>query len=182
MRSRSKIVDATLGLVAEGGFGGITIAAVAQAAGVTRQTVYSIFGTREDLVSQAVTDLLLRTSADLRARLASIDNVPEYLAEVFVAGRSVVRANPVLSCLLHPEPGNPVFDTGMIARAKLVARELLSPLIALDPGLEPDLDDIAQLVIRLGLSLVLFDDEDLDTDDDVRRFVTRWVVPALPVA
>mgnify|MGYP002653221455 CR=1 FL=1 len=34
------------------------VKALAKHAGVSRQTVYSIFGTREDLVSQAVTDQL----------------------------------------------------------------------------------------------------------------------------
>ncbi|MBM4517622.1 TetR family transcriptional regulator [Rhodococcus hoagii] len=54
MRSRKKILDATLGLIGSAGFEGVNIAAVAAAAGVTRQTVYSIFGTREDLVSHAI--------------------------------------------------------------------------------------------------------------------------------
>lgn len=37
---------------------GVSIAGIAEQAGASRQTVYSIFGTREDLVSQAVTDRL----------------------------------------------------------------------------------------------------------------------------
>ena len=59
MRSRGKIIDATLDLIRTSGFAGITIAAVAEAAGVSRQTVYSIFGTREDLVSQSIAHLTL---------------------------------------------------------------------------------------------------------------------------
>lgn len=43
MRSKPKILDATLGLIAESGFEDVTIAAVARAGGVTRQTVHSIF-------------------------------------------------------------------------------------------------------------------------------------------
>ena len=42
MRSKQKILDATLGLIAEGGFEDVTIAAAARAAGVTRQTIIAI--------------------------------------------------------------------------------------------------------------------------------------------
>nr|WP_024802721.1 TetR/AcrR family transcriptional regulator [Nocardia sp. BMG51109] len=182
MRSRSKILDATLELIGSNGFESVTIAAVAHAAGVTRQTVYSIFGTREDLVSQAITDLHLRTSEDLRERLATVGSASEYIVEIFVAGRSLVRENPIMARLSRPEPGNPVFDEGMVERARPVARELLSPLTKLDPGIEPELEDIVEFLIRLGLSIVLFDDPGLETDDELRRFVAKWVVPALSAA
>ncbi|WP_435530336.1 TetR/AcrR family transcriptional regulator [Prescottella equi] len=71
MRSRKKILDATLGLIGSAGFEGVDIAAVAAAAGVTRQTVYSIFGTREDLVSQAIAGLAVEVLGDVDARLAA---------------------------------------------------------------------------------------------------------------
>ncbi|WP_216893869.1 TetR/AcrR family transcriptional regulator [Nocardia alni] len=180
MRSRSKILDATLELIAAEGFGGVNIAAVAQAAGVTRQTVYSNFGSREDLVSQTIVDLLVRSLDDIRARLAAIDNVPEYLVELIVACRAVTREDPVLAVLLRADHGNPLFDTGMAARAKPVVLELLSPLVALDPGLEPELDGITQFAVHLGAAVVLFDDPDLRDDDDLRRFLIRWFLPALP--
>ncbi len=182
MRSRSKILDATLDLIAAEGFGGVNIAAVAQAAGVTRQTVYSNFGSREDLVSQAVAGLLVRSLDDIRARLAMIDSVPEYLVELVVASRAVTRENPVLATLLRADHGNPIFDAGMATRAKPVVLELLSPLKKLDPGIEPELDSLAQYAIHLGASVVLFDDPDLHDDDDLRRFITRWLIPALPAA
>ncbi|MCX4095895.1 TetR/AcrR family transcriptional regulator [Nocardia sp. alder85J] len=179
MRSRSKILDATLELIRSGGFEVVNIAAVAHAAGVTRQTVYSNFGTREDLVSQALIVLVLRALADIRAKLAPVHDIPGYMIELFVALRAAVRDDPVLARLLGAETNNPLFDPMMITRAKPVARELLMPVLELDPGLESDLDDIIQIVVRLGLSVVVFDDEDIRSDDDLRRFVARWVVPAL---
>ena len=173
-------MNATLELIGSDGFGRVTIAAVAQSAGVTRQTVCSIFGSREDLVSQAISDLLLRMSADIRARLEQTEGLSNYLVELLVAGRNMVRDDAILSRLLRPDPGNPVFDPGMIRRAKPVAREVLSPLVARYPGIETELDDIGEIVIRLGLSVVLFDDPAVETDDQLRRFIVRWVVPALP--
>ena len=50
MRSRQKVLNATLRLIEDGGFEGVNVAAVASAAGVSRQTVYSIFAGPEDAV------------------------------------------------------------------------------------------------------------------------------------
>jgi hypothetical protein len=81
--------------------------------------------------------------------------------------------------LLQTQQGNPVFDTGMMSRAKPVARELLSPLAERDSHVEANLGDIVEITLRIGLSVVLFDDDAVHTDDDLRRFLTRWLGPAL---
>ncbi|MFD4180645.1 TetR/AcrR family transcriptional regulator [Rhodococcus sp. NPDC058514] len=179
MRSQRKILDATLELIGSEGFEGVTIAAVAHASGVSRQTVYSIFGSREDLVSQAVAGLALEVLGNIRARLDSTDTAFDYIAELIVAGRAAVRDEPVLAALLGAERGNPLFDTGMMARAKPVVRQLLSPLIEREPGLGDDLDDLAEITLRLALSVIVFDDEQVHGDDDLRRFLTRWLRPAM---
>ncbi len=179
VRSRKKILDATLGLIGSAGFESVNIAAVAAAAGVTRQTVYSIFGTREDLVSQAIAGLLVDVLGDIRARLEAADSPVAYVVELVVAGRAAIRDVPALGALLRAERGNPLFDPGMIARAKPIAHELLSPIAEREPELQPRLDDIVEIALRLGLSVVIFDDDAVHTDDDLRRFLTRWLQPAM---
>ncbi|MFC9786695.1 TetR/AcrR family transcriptional regulator [Rhodococcus sp. NPDC127528] len=179
MRSRKKILNATLELIESAGYGGVTVAAVAQGAGVTRQTVYSIFGTREELVSQAVSGLVVQVLGDIRARLDAADSAFEYVAELIVAGRAAVRDHPVLTTLLEAEHGNPLFDAGMIARARPIARELLSPLGERVPNLQPSLDDVVEIALRLGISVILFEDEAVRTDGDLRAFLARWLQPAM---
>ncbi|PXW30219.1 UNVERIFIED_CONTAM: TetR family transcriptional regulator [Williamsia faeni] len=179
MRSRNKILDATIGLIAVEGFDRVNIAAVAAAAGVSRQTVYSIFGTREDLVSQAVSGLTVEILGDIRSRLENVDTPVDYLVELIVAGRATVKGHPALAALLHAEVGNPIFDTGMISRAKPIARELLTPLIDRHPETAEHIDDIIAMGLRIGLSTVLFDDADIAEDNDLREFLTRWLAPAM---
>ncbi|PTR31949.1 TetR family transcriptional regulator [Rhodococcus sp. OK519] len=174
-------MDATVGLIGRAGFEGVNIAAVAAAAGVTRQTVYSIFGTREDLVSQAVAGLLVDVLGDIRARLSTAHSPVAYVVELVVAGRAAIRDVPVLGALLHAGDGNPLFDPGMIARAKPIARELLSPILEYEPALGDRLDDIVEIALRLGMSVVIFDDDAVHADDDLRRFLTRWLAPAMTV-
>lgn len=179
MRSRQKILNATLRLIEDGGFEGVSIAAVASAAGVSRQTVYSIFGSREEVVSQAMAGLALEVLGSIEARLKSARTVCDYAVEVIVAGRAAVRSNPVLAALLVAEQGNPVFDYGMIARAKPVARQIFEPLLERQEVAEDRLDDIVEMTVRLGLSVIVFDSDAVRTDEDLRAFLARWLAPAL---
>ncbi|TQF66261.1 TetR/AcrR family transcriptional regulator [Rhodococcus spelaei] len=180
MRSHGKILDATLGLIGSGGFEAVSIASAAHAAGVTRQTVYSIFGSREELVSQAMAGHMTEVARGLQAGLAAARNPCEYVVELIVACRSSVRTDPVLITLLRSESSNPLFDSGAVGRAKAVARTLLAPLVELYPEVRPRFDDIVEISVHLGLSAVLFDDDALRSDDDLRAFLTRWLAPAMP--
>ncbi|NIL75068.1 HTH-type transcriptional regulator BetI [Rhodococcus sp. B10] len=179
MRSRQKILNATLRLIEEHGFEGVNVAAVASAAGVSRQTVYSIFGSREEVVSQAMAGVVREVLGGIRSHLDTVDTAFDYVADVIVAGRTAVRTHPVLATLLVAERGNPVFDAGMMARAKPVARELFEPMIARGLIDRAGLDDVVELVVRLGLSVISFDSDTVRTDDDLRSFLRRWFEPAL---
>ncbi len=170
MRSRGKIIDATLELVQTSGFDGVTIAAVAESAGVSRQTVYSIFGTREDLVSQSVAHLTLMAMEDIQAHAAATDNPTDFLIELVMAGRHFARTTPVLKAMFQADQGNPLFDEGVIRRAKPVGLQFLSPL----KGQVRDIEDLAELMVHLSLSVVLFDDR---PDKELRQFLRRWLDP-----
>lgn len=94
MRSRKKILDATLALIGSAGFEGVDIAAVAAAEGVTRQTVYPIFGTREDLVSQAIAGLAVEVLGDIRARLTAGQSAARCSAPGTAIGCSIRGSSP----------------------------------------------------------------------------------------
>ncbi|MDJ0392507.1 TetR/AcrR family transcriptional regulator [Rhodococcus sp. G-MC3] len=180
MRSRQKILNATLGLIETGGFEGVNVAAVASAAGVSRQTVYSIFGSREEVVSQAMAGLAIEIFQGIEARLESACTACDYVVEAVVSGRSAVRTHPVLASLLVAEQGNPVFDFEMMARANPVARHLFEPMVERGLATRDELGDIVEIVVRLGLSIISFDSDAVRTDDALRAFLRKWLAPALP--
>lgn len=179
MRSRQKIMDATAALIQHGGFAAVNIAAVAEQAHVSRQTVYSIFGSREDLVSQTVAGLTVAAVSDIQVRVDATETAFEYLVELVLAGRAAVHSHPVLIALMRAGENNPLFDEDMMSRANPVAQALLQPLLDREPDL-PDMSEIANVFIRMGMSIILFEDEHVRTDDDVRRYLTRWLLPAMP--
>jgi AcrR family transcriptional regulator len=182
VRSRQKILESTLALIEREGFGAVNMARVALAAGVSRQTVYSIFGSREDLVSQVIVGVATELMTGIQARLGTVESPAEYVVELMVAGRATFQEHPVLGELLRPDDGNPVFDADMMARAKPVALVLLGPLAGKHPELADRMEDIAEMATRLGLSILLFDSEAVHADDELRAFLGRWLTPVLEVA
>lgn len=179
MRSRQKILNATIGLIEVGGFEGVNVAAVASAAGVSRQTVYSIFGSREEVVSQAMASVVFEVMGGIQARLETTETACDYVVEMVVSGRTSVRTHPVLATLLVAERGNPVFDFEMMERAKPVARQLFEPMVERGLAKSENLDGIVEIAVRLALSVVSFDSDAVRTDDGLRAFLRRWLEPAL---
>lgn len=181
MRSKQKIVDATLGLIADSGFEGVTIAAVARAAGVTRQTVYSIFTTREDMISEAMVSLVVDVLGGIRAKADQAESPTEFVVETIVAARNLIRQEPVLNSLLRSGNANPLFDADMMDRSTPVVRQFLDGYIERNPGFDSAMfDGIEAILVRTGLSVILFDDASIRQDDGLRRYLRTWLVPVLP--
>ena len=67
--ARERTLDAVEKLIADGGLRAVSIASVASAAGVSRQTVYTLFGTREELIAESITQMSGRVLADIIERL-----------------------------------------------------------------------------------------------------------------
>ena len=74
--ARQAIVDATLALLAERGFQGTTIEAIATRAGVGRNTIYRRWSTKEELLADALRELTaeldVRLEGDLHSRLLTM--------------------------------------------------------------------------------------------------------------
>lgn len=178
MRSRQKIIDATLRLIGSGGFDAASIVAVATAADVSRQTVYSIFGTREQLISDAVADLVRTVFDEMRDVRPTHPGAAGEIVAVIVRGRAVVHEHPVLAVLQGPSGQNPLLDPGMVDRARPVAREMFAAMAARHPELADRWDDVVDIALAVGLFAVFFENPDRP-DDDLAAFLMRWIEPAI---
>lgn len=180
MRSKQKILDATLGLIAEGGFEDVTIAAAARAAGVTRQTVYSIFSTREDMISEAMVGLVVGFMGEIGEKADRAETASDFVVETIVAARDLLRRQPVLNTLLRSGTANPLFDPDVMDRAEPVVRQFLDGYIERHPEFDPtQFDGVEAVFTRNALSVILFDDPTIHDDDGLRAYLRRWLVPLL---
>lgn len=177
--ARTKILGAVETLIAEGGLRAVSIASVAAGAGVSRQTVYAHFGTREDLIAEAIQGLSARVLADLVERLEQIADPGEYAVELLVSGRAAFRDTPALAVLLFPEVDNPIFDSEVLAQAVPFAEAFVGPLFDKAPALEQHRAEAVETLLRFGLSVLAFDSDLIRTDEGLRGYLTRTLLPAM---
>lgn len=181
MRSRQKILDATVRVIERTGLPGVTVAAVASEAGVTRQTVYANFGSVEELRTEVYESEMLRTLGVLLERLGSMESLSELLVEGLVGVRAAARENALVAELFRSHDDNPFFTPGMIDRAVPVTVGVMEPVAKRDPawtGDDPELAELAELGMRLLAGVLYADSTKLRDDDALRSYLYRWI-PAL---
>lgn len=72
--TRNRIIEATLGLMTEYGFAGVTMKAVAETAGIARQTLYNHFPDVGSIVAEAIEAHRIESLEALRSVLATIES------------------------------------------------------------------------------------------------------------
>lgn len=128
--TRDRILEAAFEDVSERGLSGSRVERVAERAGVSRQTVYRYFPSRDDLR----TALLLREEERLleavRAAVAAAGTLEEAIEESLGTALRIAREHPLLQRLLRLEPETvlPYLTTRsgpILDRAREVVTELL---------------------------------------------------------
>lgn len=91
-RSRAALLDATRELISEGGFDALSMAAVAERAGVTRRSVYLHFTTRAELVGALFARL--GETEEIAASLQRVWDSPDALSALGEWARHQARIHP----------------------------------------------------------------------------------------
>lgn len=180
--ARQRIIDATAGLIDRQGVAKTTLSDVATELGVTRQTVYRHLGN----ISEIVSAVAARGAEDFVDRLVSHLEGTRSPAQAVVEGilfcLHAVPSDPRLSLLLQ------LGDTATFSRAATSPLMLdygsamlrRFPVEWADAGVsDADLDGLAEMIMRLLISLLDSSTELPRPDDEVRALLERWLVPAL---
>lgn len=166
-------------MIGDSGFDGVSIAGVAKRAGVSRQTIYSIFGTRGELVSQTITDRLTTLNGAFTELLDSAASPLELFVEMMVRARQHVLGDPMLRVLTLSGSANPIFDPGAADRAHQYSMAMLSPAAERFPAIEGRIDFLADLAVHVGWSILCLDRPEARSDEQLREFVSAWMAPVL---
>ncbi|HLY33847.1 MAG TPA: TetR/AcrR family transcriptional regulator [Jatrophihabitantaceae bacterium] len=107
---RVAIVDAAATLLAERGYAGCSIAAVAARAGVAAGTVYRHFDSKTELVAEVFRSVVGREVAAVRAAVDGEAGVEQRVAAVVQTFAARALKSPRLAYALLTEPVDPVID------------------------------------------------------------------------
>ena len=159
---RARIVDAAVDVTAESGWSGVTMAAVADRVGVSRQTVYNEVGTKHGLAEAVILHELERFLGVVTRAFA--DHPADLVDAIRAAARGVLELaqdNQLMRAVVSATHGAdtellPLLTThaeSLLATAKLVVAEGLAPY---DLPLEDRHVEVAiDVVVRVVLSHVM---------------------------
>lgn len=183
-----RILDAAATCYGERGIRQTSMDAVARSAGVGRATVYRRFRGRDELTTAVLAREAQQFFAEIGQATEDIADVGERLIEGLVIGLRKVRELPLLQRLLHTEPELALPAMTLHAGPALATiREFLAEqyrrgthTVARPGGLDPD--EVAEILVRLAVSLTLTPETvlPLDTDEQVRATARRYL--SMPTA
>ncbi|MGH2723366.1 MAG: TetR/AcrR family transcriptional regulator [Actinomycetota bacterium] len=160
--TRSRILDAALQAVSTFGLSRFTMDDVARAAGMSRQTVYRYFDSKDDLVMAVVYREEEAFLEGVRAAFGRHRDLEPAMREAMLFCLRAAREHPLLDRLLASEPEVllPYLTTrgaGLVARG----RSTLEELVAGRPGVRPELvHRAADIATRAIVSYTLTPSED----------------------
>ncbi|WP_309504775.1 MULTISPECIES: TetR/AcrR family transcriptional regulator [Nocardioides] len=162
MTTRERIVEAAVAMTTESGWSGVTMAALAERVGVSRQTVYNELGSKEGLAEAVILRELARFLSVVEA---AFDAHPDVLVDAIRAATygvlELAQDNKLLHAVVSATHGAdtellPLLTThsqSLLEVAKAVVTERVTPY---DLGLPTDRLEVAiDVVVRVVLSHVM---------------------------
>jgi AcrR family transcriptional regulator len=157
---RDRLLDAAQSITVESGWAAVTMAKIADLAGVSRQTVYNEFGTKPELADALVVRELMGFLDVVRTRLLAHDDPVDGLRDACTAALALAEENPLVRAALSSANSTdndllPLLTTdsqGLINTAVDVVAGVITEHYG-DVGLPPEqLRVAADAVVRLVLS------------------------------
>lgn len=182
-QTRARIIAATLACLRDGGVAAASISAIARVSGISRPTIYAHFTDLAELVHAAVEEAALELTGRIARDVRAADGTAAAIVEFIVAAHREFRADPVAVMVaeIGTRPG--LADAGTISRPMLdLAGRFMRPVLRDDPALLARQDEIVEISVRFLLSVLTYSSEQTRTDDRLRAFLHRTLVPALGLA
>ncbi len=184
----ARLLDATEKLLADKGIRATTMQEVAETAGVSRAWLYRHFPDKSTLIGAAIVRLNEAFWNDARGELEAIDGFDRQIAAGVRIGRGAYDDPGTLLLRLRTEEPDEFAAcagmgvTGLVPDLALFWRPYIDDAAArgeIHPG--HDLDEVAEWVARVLISLGTVPSETIDPDDidAVLRHIRRYLMPAL---
>ena len=181
----SRILDAVDDEVAQHG-PGIRLADVARRLGVTRQTVYRYFPNADALLIASAMRAVNGFIDQVIERANGLNDPVAAIVESVSFGVENLAGDPQLEALLAQRPGGEGGEAAISLTSDTAMAFCLSVFRRLDVdwalhGFHDDaaLDELAEIVLRTVQSLLTDPGQSRRNGIALRRFVTRWLGPAI---
>ncbi|MCW2749725.1 MAG: TetR family transcriptional regulator [Aeromicrobium sp.] len=160
---RDRLLDAAQGAIERSGWASVTMARLADVAGVSRQTVYNEFGTKHGLAQQLVLRELDRFLTVVRDRMAAESDIVEGIRAACEGVLLMGEQNLIVRTVVGSLPGEHdtdllqllTTDSGeIIEAAVLVVMQSIQEFYPPQPFTPTELEVAVEVVVRLVLSAI----------------------------
>lgn len=180
--ARERLIDAATRCIARMGVPKTTLSDVAAEVGVTRQTVYRYFPNLTDLLTAVAETGAADFVARMEAHLASVETPLDVFTESMLFSLREIPKDPRIGILLEADDqslfGHGVTSAVGVELGSRILRNLSLDWSAFGIG-DDELDDLAELMMRLMVSFLQHPPATPRSPDELRAFVGRWLQPAL---
>jgi AcrR family transcriptional regulator len=139
--TRHRLMRSAQDLIEEGGYGGASVAAIAERAGVAAGTLYRHFPSKQELFVEVFRSVCAREERAMRAAAEEMHGspAPERLEVVLATFAERALRNPRLAWALIAEPVDPLVDAERLAYRERYAQIIAEALRAgIDAGELPE--------------------------------------------
>ncbi|MGI8329587.1 TetR family transcriptional regulator [Actinomadura scrupuli] len=159
---REDAMDAAYRVLVESGWSAVRMTGIAAAVGVSRQSLYKEFATKEEIGGALILREATRFSEGVNAQIRMADNASAVIEAAIRFGFEHGSANRVLIAILA-DPGHsggggllPFITTDAGTLIDIAAGLLVEPILQREPGLDPeDVAATCDALTRLMLSHLL---------------------------
>ncbi len=164
------------------GFDRVTVDDIAAEANISRATLYRLFPGGKDVLFESMRLVELEEFFDrLLLAVGAADNLEDLLTSAVAAAMRDMRADQHLAVMLSTAPGETLGQLTVEGMPRIirVACAFLTPMVEPYLGAEEGAQ-VVELLVRLVISGFLAPSEQVDfgNDDDVRRFIRKFILPA----
>jgi AcrR family transcriptional regulator len=162
--------------------GGVSVSAVSQALGVTRQTVYRYFPTQEALLGATALSAVEGFLDRVAAELGSINDPTEAVVEGIAYTLEQLPHDRYLSLVMQPGKAS-AFTAGVTSDVAIgFGRSILARFDIDWPTAgfaDHKLDELLEFMLRILQSLILDPGRPQRSGTALRQYLYEWVAPAV---
>ena len=178
--ARARLCDATLRCIARMGLPKTSMSDIAKEAGVTRPTLYRYFSSKTSAFIAAIDGVALEFAHAVAKHVLRFDTVEERIIEMIVFVVKKFPRHKYLSLALDPECSLVLRERAFSEeRPRELSRIVIAPVVELRPDLRPEAEEIAEVMSRLAISLILFPGRFKASGEELRDFIRRRLLPGL---
>src|SRR5262245_24157736 len=178
--TRARLKEAALRCIARWGIAKTGLGDIAKEAGCARQTVYNHFADAEAVISAALFDASAAFVVRLRDAIRASDGAGDRIVSAMMFCLVHLPNEPMLELVIAPE-GAPLASVTTFASEPVWAllRSVAAECLAPEPKLARKADELAEMMTRLLLSLLVIEGPTPRSEAETRSLLARWLLPPL---